>query len=260
VSSQELREALRRTPIVAITRGIHASDVPQSMGATFVCATYSAGTPHNLTQTLELVTILLHVSKKICSLRAECCVPAEHLIFYIDFNHRITDIVADEASDLAMPADRQLGMDWRDIPGIPPDRLTVVSEAMNRCIIAGGIHFCDFWADLPSGHRKYRLKLQRNARETHVVVHMTLLDRRRSQRRLANFRGGRRVTDIDFRQLIGPTHVCPSQIAKAIGVDSKTIRREIRAGELQACRVHRDWKIPYPIARAYVLRMTASLS
>jgi hypothetical protein len=181
------------------------------------------------------------------------------LIFYLDFDHRITDIVADEAADLAMPAEQQLGMDWRDIPGIPPDRLKVVSEAIDRCISAGGIHSCDFWADLPSGHREYRLKVQRNAKQTHVVVHMTVLDRRRSQRRVADVRGGRRVTDIDFRQPTGPTHVSPSQIGKAIGVDSKTIRREIKAGELQACRVHRDWKIQYATARAYVLRMTANL-
>jgi hypothetical protein len=185
--------------------------------------------------------------------------PAEHLIFYLDFEHRIADIVADDAADLAMPAEQQLGMDWRLIPGIPPDRIAVVSEAIDRTISAGGIHFCDFWADLPSGHRKYRLKIQRNVKQTHVVVHMTMLDQRRSQRRGADFRGGRRATDIDFRQPTGPTHVCPSQIAKAIGVDPKTIRREIKAGELQAGRIHRDWKIPYAIARAYVLRMTGSL-
>jgi len=191
--------------------------------------------------------------------REECSVPAEHLIFYIDFDHRITDIVADEAADLAMPAEQLLGMDWRDIPGIPPDRLAVVSEAIDRCIRTGGIHFCDFWADLPNGHREYRLKVQRNAKQTHAVVQMTLLDQRRSQRRVANFRGGRRVTDVDFQQPTGRTHVSPSQIAKAIGVDPKTIRREIKSGELQACRVHRDWKIPYATARAYVLRMTGSL-
>ena len=185
--------------------------------------------------------------------------PSEHLIFYIGFDHRITDIVADEDADLAMPAGQQLGMDWRDIPGIPPDRLMVVREAIDRCISAGGIHFCDFWADLPTGHREYSLKVQRNAKQTHVVVQMIPLDRRRSHRRTANFRGGRRVTDVDFRHTTGPTHVSPSQIGKAIGVDSKTIRREINAGELQACRVHRDWKIPYETARAYVLRMTASL-
>jgi hypothetical protein len=187
-------------------------------------------------------------------------VPSEHLIFYIGFDHRIADIVADDDADLPLPAKQQLGMDWREIPGIPPDRLMVVHEAITRCISAGGIHFCDFWADLPSGHRAYRLKVQRNARQTHVVVHLTRLERRRSQQRKANFRGGRRVTDIDFRQLTGPTHVSPSQIGHAIGVDSKTIRREIRAGELQGHRVHRDWKIPYEAARAYVLRITASLS
>jgi hypothetical protein len=191
--------------------------------------------------------------------RQEYRLPSEHLIFYLDFDHRITDIVADEAADLAMPAEQQLGMDWRDIPGIPSDRVAVVGEAIDRCISAGGIHFCDFWADLPSGHRKYRLKVQRNAKQTNVVVHMTVLERRRSQRRVADFRGGRRVTDIDFRQPSGPTHVSPSQISKAIGVDPKTIRREIKAGELQAWRVHRDWKIPYAIAREYVLRMTGHL-
>jgi hypothetical protein len=184
--------------------------------------------------------------------------PSEHLIFYLDFDHRITDVVADEAADLAIPAEQQLGMDWRDIPGIPADRLAETSKAIDRCIIAGGIHYCDFRADLPAGHRRYRLKIQRNAKQTHIVVLMTVLDRRRSQRQTANFRGGRRVTDIDFRQATGPTHVSPSQIGKAIGVDSKTIRREIKAGELQAGRVHRDWKIPYETARAYVLRITAS--
>jgi excisionase family DNA binding protein len=177
------------------------------------------------------------------------------LIFYLDFDHRITDIVADEAEDLAMPAEQQLGMDWRDIPGIPADCRLAVSDAIDRCITAGGIHFCDLSAELPSGHRDYRLKIQRNARQTHVVVHMTVGGKRASQRRVADFRGGRRVSDIDFRQSTGPTHVCPSQVAKAIGVDPKTIRREIKAGELQAHRVRRDWKIPYPIARAYVLRM-----
>jgi hypothetical protein len=187
-------------------------------------------------------------------------VPSEHLVFYIGFDHRIADIVADGPADLAMPAEQQLGMDWRDIPGIPPDRLTVVSHAIDECISAGGIHYCDFWADLPSGYREYQLKIQRNAKQTHVVVHMTVLDRRRLQRRVANFRGGRRLPDIDFRQPSGPTHVCPSQIARAIGVDPKTIRREIKSGELQACRVHRDWKIPYPIARAYVMRMTGHLA
>jgi hypothetical protein len=186
-------------------------------------------------------------------------VPSEHLVFYIGFDHRITDIVAEEPADLAMPAEQQLGMDWRDIPGIPPDRLAAVSQAIDECISGGGIHYRDFCADLPSGHPAYRLKIQRNAKQTHVVLQMTVLDRRVSQRRAAEFRGGRRVSDIDFRQTTGPTHVCPSQIAKAIGVDPKTIRREIKAGELQACRVHRDWKIPYPIARAYVLRMTAHL-
>jgi len=185
--------------------------------------------------------------------------PSEHLVFYLDFDHRITDIVADEAADLAMPAEQQLGMDWRNIPGIPSDRLTVVSEAINRCISAGGIHFCDFSAELPSGHREYRLKVQRNAKQTHVVVQMTLVAKRISQRRTADFRGGRRVSDIDFRQPTGPTHVCPSQVARAIGVDPKTILREIKSNELQACRVRRDWKIPYPIARAYVLRITAPL-
>jgi hypothetical protein len=185
--------------------------------------------------------------------------PSEHLVFYLDFDHRITDIVADDAADLAMPAEQQLGMDWRNIPGIPSDRRIVVSEAIDRCISAGGIHTCDFWAELPTGHREYRLKIQRNAKQTHVVVHMTVVGRRVSQRRVADFRGGRRVSDVDFRQPTGPTHVCPSQIARAIGVDPKTIRREIQAGELQACRVRRDWKIPYPIARAYVLRMTAHL-
>jgi hypothetical protein len=187
----------------------------------------------------------------------KCRLPSEHLIFYLDFDHRITDVVADEAADLAIPAEQQLGMDWRDIPGIPPDRRAVVSEAIDRCITEGGIYFCDFWAELPASYRKYRLTVQRNARQTHVVVHMTVIDRRRSQRRAANF--GRRVTDVDFRQPTGPTHVAPSQIARAIGVDPKTIRREIKAGELQACRVRRDWKIPYAIARAYVLRMTAHL-
>lgn len=88
---------------------------------------------------------------------------------------------------------------------------------------------------------------------------MTVVGKRVSQPRAADFRGGRRVSDVDFRQPTGPTHVCPSQVAKAIGVDPKTIRREIKAGELHACRVHRDWKIPYAIARAYVLRMTAQL-
>jgi len=185
--------------------------------------------------------------------------PSEHLIFFLDFDHRITDIVADEAADLAMPAEQQLGMDWREIPGIPSDCLAVVSETINRCISGGGIHSCDFWAELPGGHRQYRLKVQRNARQTHVVVHMTLVDQRVSQRRAADFRGGRRVSDIDFRQPTGPTNVCPSHVAKAIGVDPKTIRREIKAGELQAYRVRRDWKIPYTIARAYVLRMTAHL-
>jgi hypothetical protein len=150
-------------------------------------------------------------------------------------------------------------MDWRDIPGIPADRLAETSKAIDRCISAGGIHFCDFWADLPAGHRKYRLRIQRNVKQTHVVVLMTVVGKRVSQRRAADFRGGRRVSDVDFRQPIGPTHVCPSQVAKAIGVDPKTIRREIKAGELKACRVHRDWKIPYAIARAYVLRMTAQL-
>jgi hypothetical protein len=192
-------------------------------------------------------------------IRQEYGVPSEHLVFYLDFDHRITDIVADDAADLAMPAEQQLGMDWRKIPGIPSDRLTVVSEAINRCISAGGIHVCDFWAELPSGHREYRLKIQRNARQTHVVLHMTLVAERVSQRRATDFRGGRRVSDVDFRQPTGPTHVCPSQVARAIGVDPKTIRREIESGELQACRVHRDWKIPYPIARAYVLRITAPL-
>ena len=150
-------------------------------------------------------------------------------------------------------------MDWRDIPGIPADRLAETSKAIDRCISAGGIHFCDFWADLPAGHRNYRLVIQRNVKQTHVVVLMTVVGKRLSQRRAADFRGGRRVSDVDFRQPTGPTHVCPSQIARAIGVDPKTIRREIKAGELQAFRVHRDWKIPYPIARAYVLRMTAHL-
>jgi len=192
-------------------------------------------------------------------IRQEYRVPSEHLVFYLDFDHRITDIVADEAADLAMPAEQQLGMDWRDIPGIPPDRLTVVSEAINRCISAGGIHLCDFSAELPSGHRDYRLKVQRNAKQTHVVVQMTLVAKRISQRRTADFRGGRRVSDIDFRQPTGPTHVCPGQVARAIGVDPKTILREIKSNELQACRVRRDWKIPYPIARAYVLRITAPL-
>jgi hypothetical protein len=187
-------------------------------------------------------------------------VASEHLVFYIGFDHRITDIVADDAADLAMPVEQQLGMDWRDTPGIPLDCLAVVSQAIDECISGGGIHHCYFWADFPNGHRKYRLKIQRNAKQTHVVVQMTLVDQRRSQRRLADFRGGRRATDIDFRQPAGPTHVCPSQIARAIGVDPKTIRREIAAGELQAYRVHRDWKIPYPIARAYVLRMTAHLA
>ena len=185
--------------------------------------------------------------------------PSEHLVFYLDFDHRITDIVADEAADLAIPAEQQLGMDWRNIPGIPSDRLTEVSEAINRCISAGGIHFCDFSAELPSGHREYRLKVQRNAKQTHVVVQMTLVAKRVSQRRTADFRGGRRISDIDFRQPTGPTHVCPSQVARAIGVDSKTILRDIKSNELQACRVRRDWKIPYPIARAYVLRITAPL-
>jgi len=60
------------------------------------------------------------------------------LIFYLDFDHRITDIVADEAEDLAMPAEQQLGMDWRDIPGIPSDCRLAVSEAIDRCITAGG--------------------------------------------------------------------------------------------------------------------------
>ena len=126
------------------------------------------------------------------------CVPSEYLIFYIGFDHRITDIVADEDADLAMPAEQQLGMDWRDIPGIPPDRLMVVREAIDRCISAGGIRFCDFWADLPSGHREYRLKIQRNAKHTHVVVHMTLVDERLSERRVADFRGGRRVSTSTF--------------------------------------------------------------
>ena len=45
--------------------------------------------------------------------------PAEHLIFYLDFEHRIADIVADDASDLAMPAEQQLGMDWRLHYGVP---------------------------------------------------------------------------------------------------------------------------------------------
>jgi hypothetical protein len=196
---------------------------------------------------------------KVLVRRAESFVPSEHLVFYIGFDHRITDIVADDSADLAMPAEQQLGMDWRDIPGIPPDRLAVVSQAIDECISGGGIHYCDFWADLPSGHREYRLKIQRNAKQTHVVVHMTVVHRRVLQRRVADFRGGRRVSDIDFCQTTGPTHVCPSKIAKAIGVDPKTIRREIKAGELQACRVRRDWKIPYPIARTYVLRMTAHL-
>ena len=88
---------------------------------------------------------------------------------------------------------------------------------------------------------------------------MTEVEQRVSQRRTADFRGGRRVADVDFREPAGPTHVSPSQISKAIGVDPKTIRREIKAGELQAWRVHRDWKIPYSVARAYVLRMTAKL-
>ena len=150
-------------------------------------------------------------------------------------------------------------MDWRDVPGIPSDRRTAVTQTIDRCISEGGIHCCDFWADLPTGHRKYRLKVQQNVKRTHVVVLMTLMGHRISQRRVADFRGGRRVTDIDFHQPTGPTHVCPSQVARAIGVDPKTIRREIKAGELQAVRVRRDWKIPYPIARAYVLRMTAHL-
>jgi len=192
-------------------------------------------------------------------IRQEYRVPSEHLVFYLDFDHRITDIVADEAADLAMPAEQQLVMDWRNIPGIPSDRLTVVSEAINRCISAGGIHFCDFSAELPSGHREYRLKVQRNAKQTHVVVQMTLVAKRVSQRRTADFRGGRRISDIDFRQPTGPTHVCPSQVSIAIGVDPETILREIKSNELQACRVRRDWKIPYPIARAYVLRITALL-
>jgi hypothetical protein len=182
-------------------------------------------------------------------------VPSEHLVFYLDFDNRITDIVADGATDLAMPVEQQLGMDWRDIPGIPSDRRLVVGEAIDRCINAGAIYFCDFWVDLPSGPREYRLKIQRNAKQTHVVVLMSVVGQRKLQRRAADFRGGRRVSDIDFRQPTGPTHVCPSQIARAIGVDPKTIRREIKAGELQAHRVRRDWKIPYPIARAYVLRM-----
>jgi hypothetical protein len=151
-------------------------------------------------------------------------------------------------------------MDWRQIPGSPPDRRAVVSDAIDRCVAEGGVHFCDFWADLPTGHRKYRVKVLRNARQTHIVVHMTVLDQREVQRRVADFRGGRRVTDLDFRQPVGPTHVTPSQIARAIGVDSKTILREIKAGELQAGRIHRDWKIPYATARAYVLRMTGSLA
>jgi hypothetical protein len=117
-------------------------------------------------------------------------VPSEHLIFYIGFDHRITDIVADEDADLAMPAGQQLGMDWRDIPGIPPDRLVVVGEAIDRCISSGGIHFCDFWADLPAGRRAYRLKVQRNAKQTHVVVQLIPLDRRCSHRRAENFGGG----------------------------------------------------------------------
>ena len=73
----------------------------------------------------------------------------------------------------------------------------------------GGIHLCDLSAALPSGHRDYRLKIQRNARQTHVVIHMTMGGKRASQRRVADFRGGRRVSDIDFRQSTGPTHVCP---------------------------------------------------
>ena len=55
-------------------------------------------------------------------------------------------------------------------------------------------------------------------------------------------------------------HATPSQIARAIGVDSKTILREIKAGELQAGRIHRDWKIPMRLARADRLRMTGSLA
>jgi hypothetical protein len=203
------------------------------------------------TRTLELLEYFVTPSGSF--------VPSEHLVFYIGFDHRITDIVAEDPADLAMPAEQQLGMDWRDTPGIPADRLAVMSQAIEECVRGGGIHYCDFWADFPSGHREYRLKIQRTAKQTHVVVHMTLVDRRGSQRRRADFRGGRRVTDIDFRLPAGPTHVSPSQIGKAIGVDPKTIRREIAAGELQAYRVHRDWKIPYPIARAYVLRMTASV-
>jgi hypothetical protein len=120
-----------------------------------------------------------------------------------------------------MPAEQQRGMDWRDIPGIPSDCRLAVSEATDRCITAGGIHFCDLSAKLPSGCRDYRLKIQRNARQTHVVVLMTVGGKRASQRRVADFRGGRRVSDIDFRQSTGPTHVCPSQVAKAIGGRSK---------------------------------------
>jgi hypothetical protein len=118
-------------------------------------------------------------------------VPSEHLVLYIGFDHCITDVVADETTDLdwVMPAAQHLGMDWRDITGIPPDSLAVLSQAVDKCISGGGVHYCDFGADLPSGHRKYGLTVQRNAKQTHVVVIMTALDRRRSQRRVANFRG-----------------------------------------------------------------------
>jgi hypothetical protein len=138
--------------------------------------------------------------------RQECRLPSEHLIFYLDFDDRITDVVSDEPADLAIPAEPQLGMDWRDIPGISSDRRTAVSEAIDRCISAGGIHFCDFWADLPWG--EYRQKVQRNAKQTHVVVDMTVMGKRVLQRRAADFYGGRRVSGIDFRQPTGSTHVC----------------------------------------------------
>jgi len=201
------------------------------------------------------------VNRRAALFVVECGVPSEHLVLYIGFDHRITDVVTDGTwdLDLVMPTAQHLGTDWRDIARIPPHHLTVLGQAIDKCISCGGVHQFDLGADLPSGHRKYGLTVQRNARQTHVVVIMTALDRRRSQRRVPNSRGGRRVSDIDFRQPFGPTHVSPSQIARAIGVDSKTILREIKAGELQAGRIHRDWKIPYAIARAYVLRMTATI-
>ena len=55
------------------------------------------------------------------------------------------DIVVDSPADLAIPAEQQLGMDWRQLPGIPPDRRAVMEQTRSdRCVAEGGVHFCDF--------------------------------------------------------------------------------------------------------------------